>query len=69
MIKILLLLLFILSCNSKEFKVGECVHQADSMEVFKIQSKKNDLYQIQSQNSQKNLMKSLNGSWIITDCP
>lgn len=72
MIKFALILLPILvSCNSKEFKVGECIQKPDEAIVWKVDTvKKDTLIITQKQNPSLPQRKEVTPSsdWIISSC-
>lgn len=66
---ILPLFLLILACNEINYKVNSCIHQADSMEIFKIVNRNDDIFTLNSMRNESLKRIKINSQWIITDCP
>lgn len=70
-ITLLTLSLTILSCESKNFKVGECVQKPDSITVWTISKIDADELTLEqdSNPAEENTIKSkASSSWIKTQC-
>lgn len=68
-----LLQIFLISCNeNKEFKIGDCIQNPDSVIVWQIKAIHEDNYTLyQKQDKREPSLKTINlkGIWTKSNCP